>query len=169
MAVIRTEMDPVKADIEDIKGRLSMWSDEVVSVQATITSLQNQVTVFKDRCEDMEGRMRRDNIRIIGIEEKPDSLSPDAFAKIIKEALQMDRVKVACSHHTLAPRKPGDQERPPANICQATLRWRRHRDAEESPGQSPLDLLRRVTSIFTHFADVLFPYVILFLFFLSPL
>lgn len=59
-----------------MKGGLSTWSDEVNALQATVSSLKNQAATLKDRCEDMEGRMRRGNIRIAGIEEQPNSSSP---------------------------------------------------------------------------------------------
>lgn len=110
---IRTEIDHMKADIQDMKGGLSTWSDEVASLQATVTSLQNQVVTLKDRCDDMEWRMRRSNIRIASIEEQPDSSSPKAVAKVIKEVLQMDQdIKVDTSHCTLSATKPGDREKP---------------------------------------------------------
>uniref|UniRef100_A0A667Z7D9 L1 transposable element RRM domain-containing protein n=1 Tax=Myripristis murdjan TaxID=586833 RepID=A0A667Z7D9_9TELE len=97
----------------DVKDGLSTWSDEVTSLQATVSSLKNQMTALKDRCEDMEGRMRRNNIRIAGIEEHPNSSSPKAVAKCIREILQLDRdVKVERSHRVLTTRNLGDREKP---------------------------------------------------------
>uniref|UniRef100_A0A8C2W6V4 L1 transposable element RRM domain-containing protein n=1 Tax=Cyclopterus lumpus TaxID=8103 RepID=A0A8C2W6V4_CYCLU len=113
MTAIQTEVDHMKADIQDVKGGLSTWSDEVAAQEVTITSLQRQVTTLTDRCEDMEGRMRRCNIRIAGIQEQPDSSSPNTVAKVIKEVLQLDRdIKIDRSHRTAATRKPGDREKP---------------------------------------------------------
>lgn len=113
MKAMRAEVDHIKTDIQDMKGGLSTWSDEVTSLQATVSSLKNQVATLKDRCEDMEGRMRRGNIRIAGIEEQPNSSSPKAVAKIIREVLQLDRdIKVDRSHRALATRNQGDRERP---------------------------------------------------------
>uniref|UniRef100_A0A8C2Z916 L1 transposable element RRM domain-containing protein n=1 Tax=Cyclopterus lumpus TaxID=8103 RepID=A0A8C2Z916_CYCLU len=110
---IQTEVDHMKADIQDVKGGLSTWSDEVAAQEVTITSLQRQVTTLTDRCEDMEGRMRRCNIRIAGIQEQPDSSSPNTVAKVIKEVLQLDwDIKIDRSHRTAATRKPGDREKP---------------------------------------------------------
>lgn len=63
-----------------------------------------------DRCEDMEGRMRQANIHIVGIDELPGSSSPEAFSKVIREVLQLDRdINIDRSHHTLTTRKPGDK------------------------------------------------------------
>uniref|UniRef100_A0A667Z7E4 L1 transposable element RRM domain-containing protein n=1 Tax=Myripristis murdjan TaxID=586833 RepID=A0A667Z7E4_9TELE len=110
---MRAEVDHLKADIQDVKDGLSTWSDEVTSLQATVSSLKNQMTALKDRCEDMEGRMRRNNIRIAGIEEHPNSSSPKAVAKCIREILQLDRdVKVERSHRVLTTRNLGDREKP---------------------------------------------------------
>ncbi|GLD52419.1 uncharacterized protein AKAME5_000532800 [Lates japonicus] len=48
-----------------------------------------------------------------GIEEEPNSSSPKAVAKVIREVLQINwDIKVDRSHNTLAARKPGDRERP---------------------------------------------------------
>lgn len=110
---IRAEIEHMNVDIQDMKGGLSTWSDEVVSMQSTVTSLQEQVVALKDRCEDMEGRMRRGNIRITGIGEQPDSSSPKAVSKVIREVLQMDRdIKIDRSHRIATPRVTGDREKP---------------------------------------------------------
>lgn len=110
---IRTEVTDMQTDIQEIKDGLSTWSDNAVSLQTTITSLQTQVKTLTDRCEDMEGRMRRGNIRIVGIDEQPDSSSPTAVAKVIREVLAMNRdIKIDRSHRILAPTRPGDREKP---------------------------------------------------------
>lgn len=95
-----------------MKGRLVTWSDEVVSLQSTVTSLQKQVVTLKDRRENMEGRMRWGNIRITAIDERPDSSSLTAVSKVIREALQMDRdIKMDRLHRIATPRTTGDREK----------------------------------------------------------
>lgn len=109
----QAEVNIIKTDILDVKGGLSMWSDEVTSLQATVTSLQKETSALKDKCEDLEGRMRRANIRIAGVEESPGSSSPQSVGKIIREVLQLDRdIKVDRSHRTLTTRRSGDRETP---------------------------------------------------------
>lgn len=110
---IRAEIASIETDIEDLKGGLSSWSDEVNTLQTTVTELQSELVKLRDKCEDMEGRLRRGNIRIVGVEEQPDSASPKEVSKIIKEVLRMDRdVKIDRSHRAFAPKKPRDTERP---------------------------------------------------------
>lgn len=110
---MREELDHMKTDITDMGGGLSTWSDEVAVLQATVSSLKHQVAYLQDRCEDMEGRMRRGNIRIAGIEEQPNSSAPKAVAKILREVLKLDRdIKIDRSHRAPAARQQGDRERP---------------------------------------------------------
>lgn len=111
-AAIRTEVEPVKANMKAVEVGLSTWSDEVVSMQTTVADLRKQVEELKEKCEDMEGRMRRGNIRITGVVEQPGSSSPTAVSKLLKEVLQMDReVLIQRSHRSLTQRKPGDKPR----------------------------------------------------------
>lgn len=87
---IHTEIDHVKANVRAVEEGMSTWSDEVVSVQTTTTDLMKQVKKLKEKCEDMEGRMRRGNIRIMVVAEQPGSGSPTAVSKLLKEGLRMD-------------------------------------------------------------------------------
>ena len=48
-------------------------------MQSTVTDLQKQVEGLKEKCEDMEGRLRRGNIHIMGIAEQPGSTSSTAI------------------------------------------------------------------------------------------
>uniref|UniRef100_A0A3B1JGB4 L1 transposable element RRM domain-containing protein n=1 Tax=Astyanax mexicanus TaxID=7994 RepID=A0A3B1JGB4_ASTMX len=103
---LKSEIQAVRLEI----SRLSTWSDEVTSLQTAVTCLQSQVEKLKEKNEDLEGRMRRGNIRIVGVDEQPESSSPVAVSKLLKEALRMDRdVKVDRSHRSLTQWKPGDR------------------------------------------------------------
>lgn len=109
---IRTEIDRVKSDVRAVEDGLSTWTDEVVSLQSTVTDLRKEVDELKEKCEDMEGRMRRGNIRIMGVAETPGSSAPTAVSKLLKEVLQMDKeVQIERAHRSLTQRKPGDKPR----------------------------------------------------------
>lgn len=111
-AAARAEMDGVKATVKEVEDGLSMWSDEVVTLQSTVKTLRKELSDLKDKCDDMEGRMRRSNIRIMGVPEGPDSSSTTAVSALLREALGMDKdVIVDRSHRSLAPRRPGGNPR----------------------------------------------------------
>uniref|UniRef100_A0A669E9G4 L1 transposable element RRM domain-containing protein n=1 Tax=Oreochromis niloticus TaxID=8128 RepID=A0A669E9G4_ORENI len=110
---IRAELDQVRANVKSVEAGLSNWSDEMVAVQDTMESLTKEVKALKHKCEDFEGRMRRGNIRIIGVTETQGSSSPAAVSALLKEVFQLDReVRVERSHRSLTQRRPGDIPRP---------------------------------------------------------
>lgn len=91
---------------------MSTWSDEVVTLQSTVNNLKMEVAELRDKCEDMEGRARRCNIRILGVPETAGSSSTTSVSKLLREVLQLDKdVLVDRSHRSLAPRKPGEKPR----------------------------------------------------------
>lgn len=67
---IRAEITSIKTDIQDVKGGLSTWSDEVHTLQNIVTELQSELVKLRDKCEDMEGRMRHGNICIVSVMEQ---------------------------------------------------------------------------------------------------
>lgn len=100
--MLREEMGQMKADIQEVDNGLSTWSDEVSTLRDTVSSLQKEVAMMRDKCEDLEGRSRRSNIRIAGLAEQPGSSSPGAVANMLKTVLQFDReIKVDRSHRVL--------------------------------------------------------------------
>lgn len=105
-------MDQIKATVKDMEGRLSRWSDEVVTMQTTITSLQAELSDLRARYDDMEGNMRRCNIWILGVPEEPGSCSTMSVSKLLTEVLQMDKdLLIDHSHRSPASKKQGGKPR----------------------------------------------------------
>lgn len=102
----------MKATVKDVESGLSTWTDEVVNLQTTVTSLQKELTDLRGKCEDMEGRMRRCNVRILGVPEEPNSSSTASVSKLLKEVLGMDKdVLVDRSHRSLMPKRQDGKPR----------------------------------------------------------
>ncbi|KAJ8386338.1 hypothetical protein AAFF_G00174350 [Aldrovandia affinis] len=98
----------MKANIKEVEGGLSTWSDKVAALQTAATDLKAEMTGLREKCEEMEGRMRRCNIRIMGVSETNGSSSTASVLKLLKEALQLDKdVLVDHSHRSLAPKRHG--------------------------------------------------------------
>lgn len=111
-AAILPEIEQVKDHVKTVEAGLSTWSDEVMSVQVNVQDLNKQIKDSQEKCEALEGRMRRGNIGITGIPEHPGPSSPTAISKLIQEVLLMDKeVRVERSHRSLTQRRPGDTPR----------------------------------------------------------
>lgn len=50
--------------------------------------LSTQVAALEDKCEDLEVRYRRNNIRIVGVPEGQSSCSTTAVSVLLKEAFE---------------------------------------------------------------------------------
>ncbi|KAI4886249.1 hypothetical protein NFI96_009875 [Prochilodus magdalenae] len=113
MAAIHSEVDQVKATLKDMEGGLSTWSDEVTTLQATVAGLKAELAEIREKCVDMEGRMRRCNIRILGVAETRGSGSTASVTKLLREVLQLDKdVLVDRSHRSTAPKRSDGKPRP---------------------------------------------------------
>ena len=111
-AAIHSEMDQVKANIKEVEGGLTTWSGEMVVMQNEVSKFKTQVEELKEKYDDLEGRMRRGNVRIAGLAEKPGASSATAVSKLLREVLQMDRdLQVDRTHRSLAPKRSDGRPR----------------------------------------------------------
>lgn len=111
-AALQADMDKVKSTVSDMEQGLSACSDEITSLQNVVQKLERNVENLQEKCLDMEGRMRRSNIRILNVAEETGSSSPASVSKLIKEALKMDKdVLIDRSHRTLQPKRPDGKPR----------------------------------------------------------
>ena len=111
-AALKSEIDQVKINIKEVEGGLSAWSDEVATLQNSVSEMKAEMAELKTKCEDMEGRMRRCNIRIIGVPETPDSSTTTSVSKLLSEVLQLDKEPlIDRSHRSSGPKKPGGKPR----------------------------------------------------------
>lgn len=110
--LLRADLDHVKQSVKEVEDGLSTWSDEVVTLRTTVLELKEEVDGLKKKCDDMEGRMRRCNLRIIGVPETPESSSTEAVAKLLAAVLQMDKAPLIDRvHRTGGGSKSGDKPR----------------------------------------------------------
>ncbi|KAK7888986.1 hypothetical protein WMY93_024546 [Mugilogobius chulae] len=103
--------------VGDMETVLTECTGDITSMKDTIEHLTATVTKLEKKCEDLESRSRRNNIRIIGVPEGPDTSSIAAVASLLKKALALENEpRLDLSHRTLQP-KPKPGERPRAIVC----------------------------------------------------
>lgn len=112
---IKNEVAAMGNTMEEMEKGLSGCSDDVAILQRTVQQLSTQVAALEDKCEDLEGRSRRNNIRIVGVPEGQSSCSTTAVSVLLKEAFQLEKAPLLDrAHRTLQP--PPKQEAPPRAI-----------------------------------------------------
>lgn len=128
-------LSKLKGTVGEMEHALTECSDDVAEMKATIKSLTASVTKLENKCEDLESRSRRNNIRIVGVPEGPNTCTTTAVATLLKEAFGLVKEPLLDrSHRTLQPiPQPGD--RPRAIMC----RFHYHHDC--------VDILRRAREL----------------------
>lgn len=130
---LRTEITAVRSDfsktIEEVRSEnaaritriksleegANHYSDRVIDLEGQVTSLTSQVRQLVAKTDDLESRQRRDNCRIIGVEEGFGDIRPEhAVAKLLQDALGLDYTpRLDRAHRSLRPKpKDGDAPRP---------------------------------------------------------
>lgn len=100
IALLRSDLDAVRGKVTDMEVSLTICSDDVTALQTAVSTLKTEVKSLQEKTIDMEGRMRRSNIRILNVPEETDS-SPPAITKLLKETFNMDReILIDRSHRT---------------------------------------------------------------------
>ncbi|KAJ8396740.1 hypothetical protein AAFF_G00015780 [Aldrovandia affinis] len=111
-AMLRSDLDKMKATMTDMEHGLSTSSDDMTALQTTVGKLESAVTSLQEKFLDLEGRMRRSNIRILNVAEGPGSASPTAVSKLLREAVHLDKdLVIDRSHRSLQPKHPSGKPR----------------------------------------------------------
>ncbi|KAJ0028894.1 hypothetical protein NQD34_003891 [Periophthalmus magnuspinnatus] len=100
--ILRSQLDTIQSTVSDMEQGLSGCSDQIVTLQDSVQQLEKKVAVLQDKCLDMEGRMRRSNIRILNVAEESPS-TPVSVSKLLREILKMDKDVLIDRSHRTAP------------------------------------------------------------------
>lgn len=94
----------LKDTVGEMEHALTECSDDIVAMKTTIKSLTANVDKLENKCEDLESRLRRNNIRILGVPEGPDTCTTAAVVALLKEAFGLVKEPLLdWSHRTLQP------------------------------------------------------------------
>lgn len=100
--------------VKDLEKAVDFTGDCDNELHATVGQLQGEVRDPQAKCEDLEGRSRRKNLRLTGVEEGAESGQPTHFVShLLKELLNLDEAPLLNrAHRSLrAKSKPGEPPR----------------------------------------------------------
>lgn len=101
---------------DDLDKAMSANDSRLATLEASCKELQVANTLLKAKVNDLEGRSRRLNVRIVGVKEGDEKGNPTDFvAKLLPELLGHENfsrpIKIDRAHRSLRP-KPQPNERP---------------------------------------------------------
>ncbi|KAJ3613996.1 hypothetical protein NHX12_017573 [Muraenolepis orangiensis] len=80
-----------KATMRDLEQAATDHSTQIDELEATVGMLTSQVKRLDDKCEELEGRSRRNNIRAMGIPEGLEGpRATDFVAQLLRDLLKLD-------------------------------------------------------------------------------
>lgn len=96
---LNAECNLIRADLDKFRGRLSetgsrISTNEDITTQHadSLSSLQNTVQMLVAKSDDAENRMRRNNVRVLGLPEWAEGDHPAEFAEAFKTLLNLTEV-----------------------------------------------------------------------------
>ncbi|KAF7711343.1 hypothetical protein HF521_000354 [Silurus meridionalis] len=89
----------LKDTVVEMERSLSVCTDDIAVMQRDIHRLTAEYNKLETKCEDLEARSRRNNVRIIGVPEGPNSSTTASVAVLLKEALSLEKEPVLDRAH----------------------------------------------------------------------
>ncbi|KAK3570178.1 hypothetical protein QTP86_015745, partial [Hemibagrus guttatus] len=118
ISAVKITVDEHASKLAGLEANASTSSDTVAKLEQEMGRLKQVVEQLSDKCMDLEGRSRRQNIRILHIKEGAKSgMKPrDFIAQLLMETLSLDNLPLVDRAHRALRNRPGDDEPPRAFI-----------------------------------------------------
>lgn len=79
IGLIRQDMQSIRDRMVKVENRISLLEDTVTHMPKRILTVEKQIITCQQKTDDFENRMRRNNLRIIGLPEKVEGFNPGDF------------------------------------------------------------------------------------------
>ncbi|KAJ4937147.1 hypothetical protein JOQ06_001728 [Pogonophryne albipinna] len=111
-----------KVTIRDLEQAATDHNTRIDKLEATVDMLTSQVKRLDDKCEDLEGRSRRNNLRVMGIPEGLEGArTTDFVAQLLRDLLKLDEKPLLDRAHRTLRERPKEGDLTSALCCKGTL------------------------------------------------
>ncbi|KAK5936002.1 hypothetical protein CgunFtcFv8_021308 [Champsocephalus gunnari] len=112
-AAIKATMLAHTEAIKEVEGAATQHSDDITRLQTEVARLTADTAKLSDKCEDLEGRSRRNNIRMIGVPEGKEGTRPREFiSQLLTDLLSLDQKPLIDRCHRSLRQCPSDGQPP---------------------------------------------------------
>lgn len=111
---IQLTINDHRTTLEHLEQNATASTEAVTKLQAQVKSLSEQVSELTEKCIDLEGRSKRQNIRITGLREGMENGqgAREFVAKLLMEVLGLDELPVLDRAHRALRSRPEDSDPP---------------------------------------------------------
>lgn len=109
VAPLQQRLDQQAETVRGLEQACTANGDQLTELTSTVNFLKTQVKLLSDKCEDLEGRGRLNNIRVIGVDEGLENARPtDFISRLLQEVLKLNEPPLLDRAHRLSRAKPKD-------------------------------------------------------------
>ena len=149
IAPLQHKVEKHDGTIRDLEHAASNQSDHLSELNNIVQTLRTQVDQLNAKCEDLEGRSRRNNIRLIGILEDVEGPNPTEFVSgLLQDILSLDKKPILDRAHRSLREKPGKDKPPRPFIIRLHYYQDRDRILRRAGEAFPLSYQEKRVSIF---------------------
>lgn len=115
--IVNNRLDSQNETLGSLEKSANATSDSVADLEAKVKQLHNQVEQLSEKCLDLEGRSKRQNLRIAGVKEGEErgQGARDFVAQLLMEVLQLDEKPMIDRAHRALRQRSGD-DHPPRHL-----------------------------------------------------
>lgn len=104
---LRRTVDAHEATVHELERAATDHNTRINDLEATVSMLTKQATRLEDKCEDLEWRSRRNNIRVVGVPEGVEGTRPaDFIAQLLQDLLGLNEKHLLDRAHRTLREKP---------------------------------------------------------------
>lgn len=118
VGLLRQDLQNLRGRVREVEDRVSVLEDTTTPLPPRVMSLEKAAEAWVQRADDLENRLRRNNLRILGLPERSEGQRPCDFAErwlkeLLPEACFSSLFAVERAHRVPArPPPPGAPPRP---------------------------------------------------------
>lgn len=147
-------VDSHEAAVRDLEQAANDHSSRITELEATVTKLSAQVIRLDDKCEDLESRSRRNNIRVVGVPEGMEGPRPtDFIAVLLQDLLGLEEKTLLNRAHRSLRNEPAAGSQPRAFIVRVHFFHVRNTILRRAGESSPLLYKDKRISVFPDFTS----------------
>lgn len=110
---LQKAVDGQEGRLKELETSASVTFDSVSAIEVTVSELQSQVKVLQAKCEDLENRSRRNNIRLVGVlEDQEGAMVTEFVSNLLQDVLRLDEKPLLDRAHRSLQAKPKPNQPP---------------------------------------------------------
>lgn len=143
-----------EATMRDLEHAATDHSTRIDELEATVGMLTSQVKRLDDKCEDLEGRSRRNNIRVMGVPEGLEGpRATDFVAQLLRDLLKLDEKPLLDRAHRILRERPKEGTPPRPFVVRVHFFHIRSQILQRAGESSPLLYNGKRISIFPDYTS----------------